>query len=120
MVEQGTPNALAVVRFHHVSPNKVLDISLCGEYNMKTYKRRTVLTMQRMLQGDCEHRVVVTRIGDGYNIRVFTNGHLNQEARVYDKQHIQPEAKSMLRFEDKCGNISKYAHSARVRNKPYM
>jgi hypothetical protein len=84
---------------------------------MKTYKRRTVLPMQRTLQGDCEHRVQVTRIGDGYNIRVFTNEQLNQEARVYDKQHIQPEAKSMLRMEDKCGNISKYADAARFRNK---
>jgi phage-related protein len=87
---------------------------------MKTYKRRTVLTLQRMLQGDCEHRVQVTRIGDGYNIRVFTNDTLNQEARVYDRQHIGTEAKSMLRMEDKCGNISKYADAARFRNKPYM
>ena len=87
---------------------------------MKTYKRRTVLTLQRMLQGDCEHRVQVTRIGDGYNIRVFTNDTLNQEARVYDRQHIGTEAKSMLLMEDKCGNISKYADAARFRNKPYM
>jgi phage-related protein len=87
---------------------------------MKTYKRRTVLTLQRMLQGSCEHRVQVTRIGDGYNIRVFTNDTLNQEARVYDRQHIGTEAKSMLRMEDKCGNISKYADAARFRNKPFM
>ena len=86
---------------------------------MKTYKRRTVLTLQRMLQGDCEHKVLVTRIGDGYNIRVFMNDKLNQEARVYDRMNIQSEAKSMLRMEDKCGNISKYADAARFRNKPY-
>jgi hypothetical protein len=85
---------------------------------MKTYKRRTVLTLQRMLQGDCEHKVLVTRIGDGYNIRVFMNDKLNQEARVYDRMNIQSEAKSMLRMEDKCGNISKYADAARFRNKP--
>ena len=85
---------------------------------MKTYKRRTVLTLQRMLQGDCEHKVLVTRIGDGYNIRIFMNDKLNQEARVYDRMNIQSEAKSMLRMEDKCGNISKYAAAARFRNKP--
>lgn len=87
---------------------------------MKTYKRRTVLSMQRMLQGACEHKVVVTRIGDGYNIRVYMNDTLNQESRVYDRMDIQREAKSMLRMEDKCGNISKYADSARFRNKPYL
>lgn len=87
---------------------------------MKTYKRRTVLTMQRTLQGECEHKVKVTRIGDGYNIRVYMNDQVNQESRVYDRQHTGAEAKSMLRMEDKCGNISKYADAARFRNKPYM
>lgn len=84
---------------------------------MKTYKRLTILTLQQVLQGECEHTVKVTRIGDGYNIRVFTNGKLNQESRVYDRRWIGVEAKSMLRMEDKCGNISKYADSARFRNK---
>jgi hypothetical protein len=46
----------------------------------KTYNRRTVTPMQRMLQGACEHKVVVTRIGDGYNIRVYMNDTLNQES----------------------------------------
>jgi hypothetical protein len=87
---------------------------------MKTYKRRTVLPMQSMLQGACEHEVVVTRIGTGYNIRVYMNDTLNQEARVYDRMDIQSEAKSMLRMEDKCGNVSKYADAARFRNKPCM
>lgn len=84
---------------------------------MKTYKRHNVLPMQRVLQGACEHKVVVTRIGDGYNIRVYMNDTLNQESRVYDRMDIQREAKSMLRMEDKCGNISKYADRARHRLK---
>lgn len=82
---------------------------------MKTYKQRTVLQLQRIMLDECTHEVTVTRIGDGWNIRVFTNGVLNQESRVYDRQYIGTEARELLRWEDKMGNISKYAHSARNR-----
>jgi len=58
---------------------------------------------QKVGAGRCEHRVQVTRIGDGYN-RLF----------------IQPEARDMLRWEDKMGNYSDYADAARFRNKPYI
>lgn len=86
---------------------------------MKTYKRRTIIPQQRIFVGQCEHRVAVTRIGDGYNIRVYLNDELNQESRVYDRMFIQPEARTMLRWEDKMGNYSNYADRARHRNKPY-
>lgn len=83
---------------------------------MATYKRRTILRMQRTLSGRCEHDVKVTRIGDGYNIRVLLNGEINQESRVYDKEDISKEIFQMLRMEDKCGNISDMASASRERN----
>jgi hypothetical protein len=82
---------------------------------MKTYKRRTVLGMQRVCSSACEHDVKVTRIGDGWNIRVFLNGILNQESRVYSKEFISTEIQDMLRWEDKSGNISGMASAARDR-----
>jgi len=84
---------------------------------MKTYKRKTILPMQRVLLGSCQHDVKVTRIKDGWNIRVFVNDVLNQESRVYDRLYIQSEIRDMLRMEDKCGNISNMADSSRFRNK---
>lgn len=82
---------------------------------MKTYKRRTIQRMSRVMVGECEHDVKVTRLGDGYNIRVFLNNGINQESRVYDKQHIGTEIQDMLRMEDKCGNISSMASNSRFR-----
>lgn len=82
---------------------------------MRTYKSRTILPLQNMLLCECEHSVKVTRIGDGWNIRVFTNQKLNQEARVYDRMDIRKEIHSMLRMEDKCGNISQMASRSRDR-----
>ena len=82
---------------------------------MKTYRRRTILRLQNMFRGLCDHDVKVTRLGDGYNIRVFMDGELNQESRVYDRSHVSPEIQDMLRMEDKCGNISKMAGSSRDR-----
>lgn len=82
---------------------------------MSAYKRRTILPLQRTLWGQCEHDVKVTRIGDGYNIRVFLNDQVNQESRVYDKEDVSREIYQMLRMEDKCGNISRMASSSRDR-----
>jgi len=82
---------------------------------MKTYKRRTIQRMRRVMVGECEHDVKVTRLGDGYNIRVFLNDDINQESRVYEKQHIGAEIQDMLRMEDKCGNISSMASNSRDR-----
>ena len=74
-----------------------------------------IMPMKRVLMGKCEHDVQVQRIGNGYNVRVFVNGELNQEARCHDKSGITYTARSLLRWEDKCGNISKWASSARER-----
>lgn len=69
-----------------------------------------------LMQGECSHEVKVTRIpGKGYGVRVFTNGKLNQEATAPTRADIGPVARSLLRMEDKCGNISNYASRARHR-----
>lgn len=75
-----------------------------------------VLRMQHLLLGNVEHEVTVRKIGDGYNVRVFVNGKLNQEARCNNKSDIGYTCRSLLRWEDKCGNISQYASSARERH----
>lgn len=75
----------------------------------------------KVLLGPVTHEVKVTRLkGIGWGIRVFVNGELNQEAKVESRLEIGPTAKSMLRMEDKCGNLSDYADKARFRNKPIL
>lgn len=81
---------------------------------MERYEQ--IVRMKHMLLGACEHRVEVRRIGNGYNVRVFTNDELNQEARCNYKCDIGYTARSLLRWEDKCGNISAYARAARERH----
>ena len=74
-----------------------------------------LIPMKRVLVGECKHEVTVRRIGNGYNVRVFVNGELNQEARCNTKADISYTARSLLRWEDKCGNISEFAMAARER-----
>ena len=50
-----------------------------------------------------------------WGIRVFVNDEINQESTVEDRTLIGPEIRSMLRMEDKCGNISGLAHNSRFR-----
>lgn len=76
---------------------------------------KTVLPPQKVCLGEVTHEVKVTRIGDVYHCRVFTNGELNQEAIAEDQSQIGYVCKDLLRWEDKCGNISAYATSARSR-----
>ena len=64
-----------------------------------------------------KHEVTVRRIGSGWNVRVLIDGVVNQEMRVFNRQDIGTAARDMLRWEDKVGNISKYADSSRNRNK---
>lgn len=72
--------------------------------------------MKKILQGAVEHTVKVTRIkGHGYGVRVFVNGELNQEDVAPTRSDIGQVARSLLRMEDKCGNLSDYAHEARHR-----
>ena len=77
---------------------------------------KTVMSMRHTLLGNVEHEVRVTRMQDGYGVRVFTNGVLNQEMLAEDRSEIGAAARDMLRWEDKCGNISEFASAARERN----
>lgn len=78
---------------------------------------KQILGIQRMMLGPVTHEVKSVRFEDGYSIRVFTDGILNQESRVDSREEIGPCAKDMLRWEDKVGNISEFAGAARNRNK---
>jgi hypothetical protein len=75
-----------------------------------------LIKMQRLLVGSCEHEVTVRCINGRYHVRVLLNGVVNQEAVCESKLDIGWTARSLLRWEDKCGNISKFASSARERH----
>ena len=78
-------------------------------------KLDTVITIQRVCLQHCKHDVTVRKIGSGWNVRVFVNSDLNQEMRVYDREHIRHAIAEMLRWEDKCGNWSDMAIASRNR-----
>jgi hypothetical protein len=78
-------------------------------------KHRQILNIQRTLLGQCEHEIKITAINGEFHCRVFTNGVLNQEAVCYRRQNIGSTCRDLLRWEDKCGNTSKFASSTRVR-----
>lgn len=70
----------------------------------------------KTLLGEVKHTVKVTRLkGRGWGIRLYVDGVLNQEDLALSQQQIGHLARDMLRMEDKCGNISKYADAARHR-----
>lgn len=72
--------------------------------------------MQRCIVGECEHEVVVTYLKNkGWGVRILLNGEVNQGTIVADRSMIGVAARSMLRMEDKCGNISDLAQAARTR-----
>ena len=71
--------------------------------------------MKRMLLGEVEHEVTVRNIDGNYHCRVLVNGEVNQEAVCYSKRDITYTCRSLLRWEDKCGNWSKFARSSRER-----
>jgi hypothetical protein len=75
-----------------------------------------VVRIQRCLVGECEHEVTVRCINGQYHVRVLLNGQVNQEAITRSKADIGYTARSLLRWEDKCGNISQFASSARKRH----
>lgn len=81
---------------------------------MERYQQ--IVTMQRCIVGPCEHEVTVRCINGRYHVRVFLNGVLNQEAVCESRADIGWTARSLLRWEDKCGNISDFARSARERH----
>lgn len=75
-----------------------------------------LVRMKRVLVGECQHEVTVCRINGKYHVRVLLDGEVNQEAVCDAKIDIGYTARSLLRWEDKCGNISKFARSARERH----
>lgn len=78
-------------------------------------KYTQIVHIDRALMGPVNHEVTVRCINGRYHVRVFVNGFLNQEA-VCEKQNIGFTARSLLRWEDKCGNISNFAVSSRRRH----
>jgi hypothetical protein len=83
---------------------------------MKTKRLHNKIVIQRLMLGAVEHSTKVTALGKGlWGCRVFVNGVLNQEIVVDNKADICKAIRSMLRMEDKCGNISKMASSSRMR-----
>jgi hypothetical protein len=79
-------------------------------------KYKTILEMQTICLGNCTHKVTVRYINDGYNIRVYVNDVINQEARCQAKDQIGIVARELLRWEHKMGNISDLSSSARERS----
>ena len=74
-------------------------------------------TPMKVIQGEGIHDVKVTFMKKvGYLISIFTNGTENQKSKVKDRIDIGPEIRSMLRMEDKVGNISKMAKRSRHRH----
>lgn len=84
---------------------------------MTKQRYEQIIRLQRVIVGECDHTVKVTRIGKAWHIRVFLNGEINQEAKCFSRLDIGYTCRSMLRMEDKCGNISDLADSARDRLK---
>lgn len=78
-----------------------------------TYKQ--IVPLQRIYFDEVNHEVTVRYINGKYDCRVFTSDILNQEAVCKTKNLIGFTCRSMLRMEDKCGNISEFADSARFR-----
>ena len=76
---------------------------------------RQLVRIQHCILGEVEHSVTVRNINGRYHCRVFVNGELNQEAMCSSKRDIGYTCRSLLRWEDKCGNISKFASAARKR-----
>lgn len=79
------------------------------------YENRKDVPFQIVCAGLVEHEVTVRKINGKYHVRIFTNGKLNQEAICNSQRDISFTCADLLRWEDKLGNISKYASSARER-----
>lgn len=75
-----------------------------------------LIPMQRCLVGPCTHEVTVRCINGRYHVRVLLDGAVNQEAVCESRLDIGWTCRSLLRWEDKCGNISAFASSARERH----
>lgn len=80
------------------------------------HRYKQIIRIQRCMMDSVEHIVTVRRINGWYHCRIFVDGVLNQEAKCEYKLDIGYTCRSMLRMEDKSGNISAFAHAARHRN----
>lgn len=83
---------------------------------MNKQRYTQLINMRRCVVGECAHEVTVRCIDGRYHVRVFVDGVLNQEAVCNSKADIGWTARSLLRWEDKCGNISDFASAARERH----
>ena len=77
---------------------------------------KQVITMKWVCLGEVDHEVNVRNINGKFHCRVLVNGQVNQEAVVDSRREIGKACREMLRWEDKCGNISEFASAARHRN----
>ena len=77
---------------------------------------KQVITMKWVCLGEVDHEVTVRNINGKFHCRVLVNGQVNQEAVVDSRREIGKACREMLRWEDKCGNISEFAAAARHRN----
>ena len=77
---------------------------------------KRVIRQKAALIGDVKHSIRVTRIGNWWHCRVFVDDIVNQEVKVADRGLIGKVFKEMLRDEDKSGNVSELAESARKRS----
>lgn len=80
---------------------------------MERYKQ--LVRIQHCILGEVEHEVTVRNINSNYHCRVLVNGEINQEAVCNNKRDIGYTCRSLLRWENKCGNISEFATAARER-----
>ena len=76
-----------------------------------------VVHQKRIMLGKVTHEVTVRNINGRYHCRVFADGELNSEGVTMHKNHIGAVCRDLLRWEDKCGNVSVYADRARHRQK---
>lgn len=79
-------------------------------------KYETILSIQNICLGEVSREVTVKNINDSFNIRVFVNGILNQEARCKTRSEIGKVSRDLLRWENKMGNISDLSVFARERS----
>lgn len=76
----------------------------------------TIVRMVRCIVGECQHEITVRRIGKRWHCRCLVDGVVNQEVAVFNRSDIGFACREMLRWEDKCGNFSKFASAARERH----
>ena len=62
-----------------------------------------------------EPEIKVTRIKNRWHARLLLNGHVHSEMACALREDIGFLCRSLLRWYDKCGGVSIYAHKSRER-----